>query len=195
MRVRTGAIAFEESASGAHGRASTGFRGAGRIEARIGARRPGPFVVAPAGTERSGGESRGLRAALPRPREVPDRPRIGILRDSRISSRSVSDAPSGLAALRFAPYRHPGPRAGVHPWLPMPPQPVENRANHRGCRENRGWAPARGPGRPPLSRGQAVGIVQCHATGQRCVHTVGSGSGAGCWRAVPRFREGRPGRR
>ena len=53
------------------------------------------------------------------------------------------------------PYRRPGPRAGAHLWLSTPPQPVENRLSRRGllrtpirgCREDRSWAPARGPGR------------------------------------------------
>ena len=41
-------------------------------------------------------------------------------------------------------------RAGTHPWLPMPPQPVQEGRNHRGCRESQGWAPDRGPGRRSL---------------------------------------------
>ena len=54
-------------------------------------------------------------------------------------------------ALRFispssAPFRHPGPRAGVHLQLPMLPQPVETGIDLRSYRENRGWTPARGPG-------------------------------------------------
>ena len=47
---------------------------------------------------------------------------------------------------RHEMYESGSPRAGVHPWTPMPPQPVENRPNRRGCRENRGWTPARGAG-------------------------------------------------
>ena len=51
-------------------------------------------------------------------------------------------APAGPALPRAAPIRHPGPRAGVHPRLPMPPQPVESWSDCRGCRENRRWPPA-----------------------------------------------------
>ncbi len=46
----------------------------------------------------------------------------------------------------------------------MPPA-AESGANRRGCGENRGWAPARGPGR-------RMEDVQCNATGRRCVNPV-----------------------
>ena len=37
--------------------------------------------------------------------------------------------PLASATARWAPFCHPGPRAGVQPWLSMPPQPVESRLN------------------------------------------------------------------
>ena len=40
------------------------------------------------------------------------------------------------------PLCHPGLRAGVHPGLPMPPQPVKNGIDRLRRRRNRGWAPA-----------------------------------------------------
>ncbi len=88
----------------------------------------------------------------------------------------------------------------------MPPQPVEGRTDRRGWRENRGWAPARGPtacthlvsaclrcarGRtaeagarteagPRLGRRRGDGSenMQRPATGWRCVNPVASEAGA-----------------
>ena len=70
------------------------------------------------------------------------------------------------------PCRHPGPDPG--PWLSTPPKPVENGLSRRSCREDRGWAPARGPGRrwgpvsaPRASIGRGLAgrrrpLAKCH---------------------------------
>ena len=101
----------------------------------------------------------------------------------RAASRSAPRLPSRRRGSPLHPIRHPGLRAGVHPWLSMPPQPVESKLNRwglprtpiRGCRQDRGWAPARGPGRrlgadqslgpawARRARGPLQSVMNCHA--------------------------------
>ena len=92
------------------------------------------------------------------------------LRDAHISFRSVPGAPVGPAMPRSARFVTPA-KAGVHPWLPMLPQPVESRANR-----------LRLPRKPRLGPGSGAGAtdggMQYKANGNRCVNPVGSGAGA-----------------
>ena len=107
-------------------------------------------------------------------------------RDERLAG-TVTPAPEpyGMHTSRFevcpvrplarpcrAPPRFVTPaKAGVHPWLPMLPQPVESRANRLRLPQK----PRLGPG---SGAGATDGGMQYKANGNRCVNPVGSGAGA-----------------
>ena len=94
------------------------------------------------------------------------------LPDSHISFCLVSGyaLPAGLRPARFPISSPPASEPGSQPWLPMPPQPAKNEIDRRSCGQNRGWAPARGPGR-------RLGGVRCEAAEDGCVHAVAPRAG------------------
>ena len=64
----------------------------------------------------------------------------GLGGGKRKDPRSKAGGPTQTSRNEMCACR--SPRAGVHPRLPMPPQPVESWSDCRGCRENRRWPPA-----------------------------------------------------
>ena len=108
----------------------------------------------------------------PCPALPPDRPKSEAAQRATPRQSSRLDPPNTAKNLTHQnrrlqiqinqnPIRFTHTKAGVHPWLPMPPQPVESRANR-----------LRLPRKPRLDPGSGAGVtdggMQYKANGNRC---------------------------